>query len=99
LKNDDLVELIIKSVEKAINYREDYGLYSDFEAAVRRLRLKADRMIISEVANIMNIKDATERESRLITLRLNLNSFLKSSMNSDKNNYVEMVKKYCLINQ
>ena len=99
LKADDLVELIFNSIEFAINNREGCGLYDDYEAAVRRLRLKADRMILDEVENIMDIDDDVTRETRLKTLRINLNSFIVASMKSDKNNYVDMVKQYCSINQ
>jgi B12-binding domain/radical SAM domain protein len=99
LDTDSLVELMFESIEYAINEREKYGLYNNYEAAVRRLRLKADRVILNEAKNIMIIEDVLERESRLKNLRINLNSFLVSSIQIDSSNYVEMVKKYCLINQ
>ena len=99
LKTDDLIDLIFKSIEFAINNRERYGLYDDYEAAVRRLRLKADRMILNEVKNIMNIEDDMVKEVKLKALRINLNSFLVASMKSNKNNCVDMVKQYCLINR
>ncbi len=83
LNKDALVELIFESIEYSIQEKEKYELYDKFQATAERFQAKADKMAVDEVDRIMTLQDRAERESRLQSLRGELDSFLKN-INQDQ---------------
>jgi len=77
LSRDSITQLIIDSIEYSINLREKYGLYSECEADIDRLRFITINKIVVDVVNeAMNIQDEDERLKALGSFRESLNELL-----------------------
>jgi B12-binding domain/radical SAM domain protein len=74
---EEIVALIMESVDFSIDTREQFGFYEPGQAEFERLKLKADLIAITEVNRIMSIKNTEERESALRTLKNKLDSLLQ----------------------
>lgn len=80
LDRNAIVDLIHRSVEFTIDQREKYGFYSAYEAHYERCRLEADRVIVQEMENIMNLDNPRERQMRIVSMRRNLDELEKTRM-------------------
>ena len=84
LNTDQMVALILESVEFSIDTREQYGVYNHAQAEFERLKLRADIISINEVKRIMNIPDPEERESNLKVLKNKLESLIRKHTGLDE---------------
>ncbi len=75
-----IVEWIFQSIEFTIDQRERYGFYTPAEAHYERCRVEADRVIVSEMEKIMKLENLRERNSRIISMRRNLDTLEKRRM-------------------
>jgi len=75
-----IVDMIQRSIEFTIDQREKYGFYSREEAYYERCRIEADRVVISRVDQIMELKDPEERIREIIVTRKNLDELEKRRM-------------------
>ena len=73
-----LIGLIFEWNILLISLSGGYGVYNKAQAAGVRFKVKADRIAVEEVNRIMELQDIAERESRLWSLRRDLDSFLDS---------------------
>ena len=80
LDKDAIVDLILQSVEFTIDQREKYGFYGKYEAHYERCRLEADRVIVREMDNLMDLDNPRERQVRIVSMRRNLDELEKTRM-------------------
>ncbi len=78
LDSAGLVDVIISTVEFAINQREKTGVYSFYEALAERLKADADRTIVREVDQIMMLESQEAQEESLRILKRRHEAFLNS---------------------
>ncbi len=84
LVGDGLTELTHGAVEGFIlNRKETSELYSEEQAILDYLRAVADRIAVDEVNRIMQIENEVEKEDRLKSLNIALDSFLKQSFSGE----------------
>ncbi|RPH75365.1 radical SAM protein, partial [bacterium] len=81
LDNEALVDLILSTVDFAINQREKTGLYSYYQALAERLKTDADRVIVKEVEQIMTLETKEDREAALKVLKSRHEAFLNRRIN------------------
>ena len=81
LNKEALVDLILSTVEFAIDQREKSGLYSYYQALAERLKTDADRVIVKEVEQIMTLENKADREAALKLLKSRHEAFLNSRIN------------------
>lgn len=80
LDNNQMVDLILSTVEFSIGQREKTGLFPAPQAAAERLKTELDRVIVDEVNQIMHLEDRAARESAITQLKNKLESFLSSKI-------------------
>jgi B12-binding domain/radical SAM domain protein len=84
LTTDEIVALILESVQFSIDAREQFGIFKPSQAEYERLKLKAELIAINEVNRIMNQMNPDERESNLKILKTKLESLIREYLGMDK---------------
>jgi B12-binding domain/radical SAM domain protein len=79
LTADEIVALILESVDFSIDAREQFGVYSPAQVAFEKKKLQADIITIKEVKRIMATLKKEEWESALKSLKSKVEAFLKES--------------------
>lgn len=74
----DIVRMIQQSMDFTIDQKEKYGYYSASEAGYHRVLLEMDRAIVQEMDRIMTIDNPRQRAFRIVTIRKNLDEFLRT---------------------
>lgn len=77
---ESIFEMIFQSTEFTIDQREKYGFFSSQEAYYERCKVEADRVIVKELDNIMNLENPGEREARIVAIRKNLDRLERQRM-------------------
>ena len=76
LDRDEIIELMLKSIERSIDLREKYGIYDRAQAAMERAyHVYANRFMIKEVERAMKISNEDERRARLDTLKKTMDGY------------------------
>jgi B12-binding domain/radical SAM domain protein len=76
LNREAMVEQIHRTLDFTINQKEAFGFLDENQAGFERVLLEMDRAIVSEMDNLMKIRNKRERDFRIISIRKNLDSFL-----------------------
>ncbi|MEM2910083.1 MAG: radical SAM protein [Nitrososphaerota archaeon] len=69
LNKEALINLIYKSIEFAIQCRENYGLLNRYEIFLQRLQLNVDKLVKTEIDKIISIRSEKEKNLRLKYLK------------------------------
>jgi len=74
-----LVDLVLTTMEFAVDQREEAGLYPPWQAAAERLKTQLDRVLVEEIGELMTITEPEERRAALQRLRDKREAFLLSN--------------------
>jgi B12-binding domain/radical SAM domain protein len=101
LNKDALLEFIFEAIENSIGMRMKFGSYNKPEATVELFRTEADRVVIDESNQIMNLTNEEEKNAKLKSLKEARDSFFNSSpFDSDSYGYKEKLwRKTVLMHQ
>jgi hypothetical protein len=97
LNREELVKLILESLESSIYHRAKYSVYDELKTSRELLKSTADMIAVGVVNRIMYLEDGEEKEPRLRSLRDAMDHFLTSSpMENDPYGYREMLERISL---
>ena len=101
LNKDKLIDLILDVNENFILQMEKNKVLSSSKANIAYIKAKADRIVVSEINNIMKVYDREERELKLKVLNKVLRSFLSlpPSKNDPYNYQKKLAKSIISANQ
>lgn len=80
MDTDQLVDVVLDTLEFSVGQREKAGLYSPYQAVAEKLRIEADRVIAGEIEQMMALPDPLARRNAVMALHRRYHEFLKSDL-------------------